>query len=164
MGQVGHIALRPALSTDRAAIRTLIAHESASTSNQEALAYFLRLAFDGTSNESRAIVAEGNGAVVGFVLFGDVAGAIGTGRLHTINVASTARRNSIGRGLCDAAIADMIAHGARLVLVEVPDDPSSMPGRALLARCGFVEAARVADYYRDGVDLVVLDRLAQPAP
>jgi hypothetical protein len=34
----------------------------------------------------------------------------------------------------------------------------------LLARCGFSETARVADYYRDGVDLIVLQREVHDGP
>jgi len=152
------VVLRPAAETDRAAIEALAGREVAAASNVNAVAYFMRLAFDGKSNESRVIVADDDGAVVGFVLFGSVAGALGTGRVHFVAVATTSRRNSLGGTLCRAAIAELESHGARLVLVEIADDAWSSSGRALLLRCGFAETARVADYYRDGVDLVVLER------
>jgi hypothetical protein len=45
---------------------------------------------------------------------------------------------------------------ARSVIVEMPDEPPFAQGRQLLARCGFAQVASVADYYRDGVALLVL--------
>lgn len=156
--RVGQVVLRPARKTDDATMRMLVEHGVVGATNAEGVGYFLRLALDGRSHESRAIVADDSGNVIGFVLYGEVAGAIGTGRVHFITVAMTARHDSIGTRLCEAATADLISEGARLVLVELPGDSSSIPGRGLLARCGFVEAARVADYYRDGVDLILFQR------
>ena len=126
----------------------------------EVVDYFLQLAFDGRADESRAIVAERAGEVVGLALFGEVAGAAGTGRMHLITVTASARLATVGGGLCNAAVADMVSRGDRLIVAEVPDDPILTSGRGLLARSGFAASGRVADYYRDGVDLVILTRVA----
>ena len=149
---------RPAVDDDRGAVRALVEHDLAGTPYATVAEYFLRLASDGATNESRAVVAERAGEVVGFALFGEIAGAIGAGRVHFVSVTASARLHAIGVSLCEAAVADLVSKGARLVIAEVPDEPLLLPGRALLARCGFVESARVADYYRDSTDLVVLLR------
>jgi len=149
---------RSAVDDDRAAMRALVEHDLAGTPYATVVEYFLRLASDGASNESRAIVAERAGEVVGFALFGEVAGAIGTGRVHFVSVTASARLHAIGVGLCEAALADLASNGARLIVAEVPDEPLLLPGHALLGRCGFVETARVHDYFRDRTDLVVLLR------
>src|SRR5262245_40051447 len=149
---------RRAIDTDRAAMRTLVDHDLAGTPYADAVEYFLRLAGDGNERESRAIVAERAGEVAGFALFGEVAGAIGTGRMHFVSVTASARLHAIGVGLCEAAVADLISAGARLIVAELPDAPLLSPGRALLARCGFSETARVPDYFRDSTDLVLLLR------
>jgi ribosomal protein S18 acetylase RimI-like enzyme len=149
---------RPAVDDDLRAIRAFVEHDLAGTPYATVTDYFLRLASAGAASEARAIVAERAGAVVGFALFGHVAGAIGTGRVHFVSVTSSVRLHAVGIGLCEAAVADLIANGARLVIAEVPDEPSFLPGRLLLARCGFVEIGRVADYFRDSTDLVVLAR------
>jgi ribosomal protein S18 acetylase RimI-like enzyme len=156
LGQVAGI--RPATKADGAAMRMLIEHDLGVLPYAEIPAYYLRLAFDGRASESRAIVAERGTEFVGLALFGEVAGAVGTGRIHFIAVAAAARRNAIGAGLCETAVEDLRAHGARLVLAEVPAHPALAGGLALLDRCGFAEAARVADYYQDGIDLVLLQR------
>lgn len=151
-------AYRRAVDTDRAAMRGLIDHDVAGTPYATVVEYFLRLAADGNENESRAIVAERAGEIVGLGLFGEVAGAIQAGRVHFVSVTASARLHAIGIGLCEAAVADLVSAGARLVIAELPDEPLLSPGRALLARCGFSETARVADYFRDGVDLIILQR------
>jgi ribosomal protein S18 acetylase RimI-like enzyme len=149
---------RPAVDADRPAMRSLADYHVAGTPYAIVVEYFLRLAGEGNTSESRAVVAERAGEIVGFALFGEVAGTVQTGRMHFISVTASARLHAIGVGLCEAAVADLASTGARLVVAEVPDESLLSPGRALLARCGFAEVARVADYYRDGVDLIVLGR------
>ena len=120
--------------------------------------YFLSLALARNGNESTALVAEHDRTVVGVVLFGEIAGAVGAGRLHLIAVAPASRRSGIGERLCTAAVAALTSRGARFVIAEVPDEPLLHGGQALLAGCGFGEEARVADYYRDGVAMIVMRR------
>ncbi len=157
-------AYRRARDTDRAAMRGLVEHDVAGTPYATVVAYFLRLASEGNESESRAIVADRGGEIVGFALFGEVAGAVRAGRMHFISVTASARLHAIGVGLCEAAVADLVSTGARLIIAEVPDEPLLSPGRALLARCGFSETARVTDYYRDGVDLIILQRVISGNP
>lgn len=157
-------AYRRAVDTDRAAMRGLVEHDVAGTPYAAVVAYFLDLATEGGETESRAIVADRGGEIVGFALFGEVAGAVGAGRMHFISVTASARLHAIGVGLCEAAVADLVSTGARLIIAELPDEALLSPGRALLARCGFSETARVADYYRDGVDLIILQRAISGNP
>lgn len=149
---------RPAVDGDRDVMRAFVAQDLATTPYGVVVEYFLHLASDGAANESRAIVAERAGTVVGFVLFGEVGGTIGTGRVHFVSVTSSARLDRVGTRLCEAAVADLRSNHGRLVVAEVPDEPSFLPGRTLLDRCGFAEIGRVADYFRDDTDLVVLAR------
>lgn len=152
------VVFRAAGDSDRSAIRALVDHDVAATAYADVVHYFLRLALEGRRSESRAIVAVQHGEVVGVALFGEVAGTVGTGRMHFVAVSASARLHGVGVGLCDAAVADMAAAGARLVTAELPDDRSVTGGRALLAHVGFAEVARIADYCRDGVDLVIVSR------
>jgi ribosomal protein S18 acetylase RimI-like enzyme len=149
---------RHAVDDDRGVMRALVDHDLAGTPYATVVEYFLRLASDGAANEARAIVAEHEGAVVGFALFGEVAGTIGTGRVHFVSVTSSARLRGIGVDLCEAAVADLASKGVRLAVAEFPDEPLFEAGRSLLAYTGFAEIGRVADYFRDATDLVVLAR------
>jgi ribosomal protein S18 acetylase RimI-like enzyme len=150
--------IRRAVDTDRSVMNAFIAHDLAGTSYVEVPAYFLALALEGRSAESRGIVAERDGEVVGFALYGEVAGSVGTGRIHFVSVSASSRLNAVGVQLCEAVVNDLLAAGARIVIAELPNDPILVSGRALLARCGFSEVGRVPDYYADGVALVILAR------
>ena len=152
------VDIRPASGVDRSIIEALVAQSLATTRFAEVPSYAVRAAFERPTRESRAIVADRASVVAGFALFGEVAGAIGTGRLHFIGVPAEERRHGVGAALCEAAVSQLSAEGARSVVAEMPDDPLLTGGRALLARCGFVETSRVPDYYSDGVDLVLLQR------
>ncbi|HEX6053785.1 MAG TPA: GNAT family N-acetyltransferase [Gemmatimonadaceae bacterium] len=151
-------SIRRHVDSDRAAMYAFIAHDAAGTPYVEVPTYFLRLALEGRTDESRGIVAERGGEMLGFALYGDVAGAVGTGRIHFIGVTASSRLNAVGVSLCDAAVTDLATTGARTVIAELPDDPLLVSGRALLARCGFAEVGRVPDYYRDGIALIILAR------
>lgn len=115
----------------------------------------LELALDGTTPESRGLVAlSPGGEVIGVVIFGAVAGAIGAGRLHYVAVGASARLRGVASGLCAAALETLAREGCRLVVAELPDDAALRPGAIALARAGFIAEARVPDFYRDGVALV----------
>jgi ribosomal protein S18 acetylase RimI-like enzyme len=154
----GTLAIRPAVDGDRGVMNAFVAHDVAGTPYADVPNYFLALALEGRSTDSRGIIAERDGEVVGVALFGEVAGAVGTGRIHFVSVSASSRLNSVGLQLCEAVVGDLTQAGARLVIAELPDDPILVSGRALLARCGFAEVGRVPDYYRDGVALVILAR------
>jgi ribosomal protein S18 acetylase RimI-like enzyme len=93
--------------------------------------------------------------VIGAAAFGLTAGARGAGALHGVAVSSDARRRGVGRRLVHAAEQALHARGARLLVAEVAADPRLHACHALLVACGFAEEARVDDYFRDGVPLVV---------
>jgi ribosomal protein S18 acetylase RimI-like enzyme len=151
-------AVRPAVAEDRTAVSTLLRHAIPRSSHADTPAYFLRRAFDVGDAEARVLISERDDAVVGFVLFGEVAGTIGTGRLHYVAVTAGTQRCGIGTTLCEAAIAELFSRGARSVVAEMPDDADEPAGRALIERCGLTLVARVADYYRDTVDLLIFER------
>ena len=108
--------------------------------------------------EYRALVATEGSTVTGVVLFGLVAGAVGTGTLFGGTVGTRWRHSGTGRALVAAAVAALDASGARVVIVELPDDAPLRDARALLTSAGFVEEARVPDLVRDGVAVSFLRR------
>jgi ribosomal protein S18 acetylase RimI-like enzyme len=152
------LSFRPAADVDRQTLDALIAQSFAASRFAEVPSYALRAAFERPAPDAQAIVAERARTVVGFALFGTVAGTFGTARINFIGVPTAERRRGIGSRVCEASVSQLVNQGARSVVAELPDDPLFVGGRALLARCGFVEVSRVADYYSDGVDLLILER------
>ena len=108
----------------------------------------------GDEGEYRVLVADDGGSVRGAVVYGMVAGAVGTGMLHGVVVAREWRRRGTGRALADAACAALAASGARVVIAELPDDAALSDVHALLSRAGFIEEARAPELVRDGVAIV----------
>ncbi len=50
---------------------------------------------------------------------------------------------------------DLSASNSRMIIAEVPGDPRVMKYRALLIAYGFMEEARIDDYYSDGVPQII---------
>jgi ribosomal protein S18 acetylase RimI-like enzyme len=135
------VACEPALAAYGARVAELVERVRTHGANDEC---DVLLALDGDA-----------GRVLGAAAFGLTAGARGAGALHGVAVSSDARRRGVGRRLVHAAEQALHARGARLLVAEVAADPRLHACHALLVACGFAEEARVDDYFRDGVPLVV---------
>lgn len=124
--------------------------------------HVLSLALEGGSTEAIGLVAEwpGEDEPVALVLYGWVPGAIRTGRVYFVAVTAAARLQGVGSRLMNVALQRLEREGARLVVAEGPNDASVRPAHILFRNCGFEDTARVPDFYRDGVDLIFLRRLA----
>jgi ribosomal protein S18 acetylase RimI-like enzyme len=112
----------------------------------------------GNNDENRALIIERDGTVAGIALFGFIAGAEGAARIHAIAVAPTLMSAEVGARLLDAVVDALRKDRARFVLAEFPADPAIAGSIALLKENGFVEEARIPDFYRDGTDLTFLRR------
>ena len=152
------VRLRALLPDDAAPARALVRDGVGGTPYEEALVEHLAAALAATTDESRGLVAERAGEVVGLCLYGRVAGARGAAELHLVMVTASARLAGVGRALCDHAAGIVAGEGARLLVAEAPDDPALAAAGALLRSAGFREEGRVPDYYRDGVALVLYRR------
>ncbi len=107
-----------------------------------------------------AIVSEdeagsGRAGISGFAIASLVAGVA---ELESIAVAARAQRQGIATALVSALIAQLKAHGAAELLLEVR--ASNHPAAGLYARSGFEFAGRRTGYYRDPVEDALLLRRA----
>lgn len=101
-----------------------------------------------TSDESCAVWTEHAGVVTALALAGLVTGASGAGRIHLL----LGEDPHLVARTCDV----LRAMGARFAIAEWPDDgPFREPLRRLREE-GFSQEARIPDYYRPGVDQVVM--------
>ena len=152
------VVIRPAEGRDHAMVRALTEREFARVPQGESARDAIESALAGLGDEHRAVVADEEGEVVGVAVYGAVAGAVGTAKVHAILVTAAARMRGVAAALCDHAAAELSAEGARLMIAELPDTPALRPGAALLERCGWHEEARVPDFYADGVALRLFRR------
>ena len=157
MRDLSMLHIRALRNADAAAARRLLLAELGGTPYAEPALAGLGFALREATGEAAGLVADRSGEVVGVAVFGEIAGAIGAGRLHYVTAAG-ALPDGVGRRLCEAALAELADRGARFVLAELPDDTLLTPMRELLQRCGFSEEARVPDYFSDGIALTFLRR------
>ncbi len=140
---------------DLAAALALLAWEQEKNPWVHRLPELLRAAVDQPKGEYRACVAERDGEVVGFGVYGMVAGAVGTGAIYGVLVAPRSRRAGIGLRIMLHIAQDLSQSGARMIIAEIPGDSVAMKYRALLIAYGFSEETRIDDYYRDGVPQII---------
>ena len=115
-------------------------------------------ALAGSSDEARALVAVRDGQPIGVVVYGAIAGTMAAGRIQLVVVDATFRRRGIGSALVRAALTALARERIRVAFIELAGDAALAEASAFLTAAGFSVEAAVSDYYRDGVDLLVLRR------
>lgn len=106
------------------------------------------------SSDYLAIGAEVGGALAGWICWGPTPCTVGTWDLYWMAVDPAHH----GMGVGTALLAEMerrLAGHARLIVVETAGRPDYTPTRAFYEARGYAAAARIADYYEPGDDLVV---------
>jgi ribosomal protein S18 acetylase RimI-like enzyme len=149
------LEVRAAREEDLAAALALVDWERPKNPWMDRIPEILEDAVRRPGHEYLACVAERDGELVGFGVYGMVSGAIGTAIISAILVAPRSRRAGIGQRILEYAAADLASRRMRVIFAEVPGDTSLLRYRALLISFGFVEETRIDDYYRDGVPQIV---------
>jgi ribosomal protein S18 acetylase RimI-like enzyme len=148
--------LRPLVRADRAPIESLLRATGAFREDEIAVALELVDADEGEGY--RFVVAEVDASVAGYACFGATPMTKGTFDLYWIAVDPAHQGRGLGRALLRAAEDAVRAKGGRLLLVETAGKPGYASTRAIYEACGYVEVARVPDFYEVGDDKVVYAR------
>jgi ribosomal protein S18 acetylase RimI-like enzyme len=93
--------------------------------------------------------------LVGFACYGQTPCTVGTWDLYWVAVDPAFQRQGTGRALMQACERAIQRRGGRLVVVETSSLPAYGPTREFYRKLGYREAARIADFYAPGDDLVV---------
>ena len=149
------LEVRAAREGDLAAALALLEGELTKNPWMERTGDLLKEAVRGKGREVMACVAEREGELVGFGVYGIIAGALGSGIIHAILVAPRSRRAGIGARILEYATADLASRRMRVIFAEMPADPYLVRYRALLISHGFLEETRIEDYYRDGISQII---------
>ena len=149
------LEVRAAREGDLAATLALLEWELSKNPWMGRTSELVRDAIRTRGHEAMACVAERDGELVGFGVYGVVAGTLGTGTIYAILVAPRSRRAGIGARLLEYACADLASRRMRVVFAEMPADPYLVRYRALLISFGFLEETRIEDYYRDGISQII---------
>lgn len=152
---LNRLNVRAAREDDLAAALALLDWEKGKNPWLERVGEMLRHSIGSAKPDSTVCVAERDGELVGFGVYGLVSGTIGTGSIEGILVAPRSRRAGIGHRILEHAIDDLAKRRVRVVFAEVPGDPVLVRYRALLLSRGFFEESRIDDYYHDGVAQII---------
>lgn len=111
----------------------------------------------GNPDEYRVVCAvDGENVCEGFVMYGEASLADRVWEVYWVVVDPARQGRGLGRRLMDQAEEAMMRARARMVMVETSGRPEYGGTLRFYDRCGYREVARVADFYRDGDDLVML--------
>lgn len=152
------VTVRPLAPLDSAPARALAHTALADAPYAPSMLAPLDAALRSESEEYRALVVRENTALIGLIVFGATAGALGAGRIYFVAVDGSARRRGLATALIEAACAELRSLGARFVAMEMPEEPRLDGACAVALRAGFRREGRLSDYVRDGVGLAFLRR------
>ncbi len=93
--------------------------------------------------------------VVGFACWGPTPLTEGAYDLYWICTDRTKRRQGIARALFEHVEQEVRKEGGRLIAIWTSSTPPYAPANDFYRRVGCDQAARIADFYRPGDDLVV---------
>ena len=149
--------IRPLSARDRAPLQQLLTKDGLFTREEVSVALEL---IDGAlaepGGEYRALVAELDGRLAGYICYGPTPMTEGTWDLYWIVTHPDARKSGVARTLVARMEAELRAIGARRVRVETSRLDGYGAARAFYERIDYPVAAVIPDFYKPGDDLLVM--------
>ena len=109
---------------------------------------------DPRQQDYQVAVAEENGAVVGYILYGPVPLTEGNFDIYWIATDPAVQGKGFGQRLLEHAEADARTRGGRMVCLETSSQGSYARTRLFYDRAGYLEESRIRDFYRPGDDRI----------
>jgi GNAT superfamily N-acetyltransferase len=101
---------------------------------------------------------DAGGRTIGYACYGPVPCTIGSFDLYWIAVHQECRGGGLGRALLAAVEKRVVAMRGRRVYIETSSRPLYEPTRAFYRRCGYIEEARLVDFYDQADDKIIYSR------
>lgn len=101
------------------------------------------------------VLEDDHGVTVAYVCFGPTPMTDGTFDLYWIAVHPNERRKGYGKILIESVEKWVEEQKGRLIMIETSSQKAYLPTRQFYERLGYVETARIRDFYRSGEDLVI---------
>ncbi len=156
--QVRRVATGPSSGADREKVVSMVERCANLTDEEKDCAIELLDIYlaDPVQQEYLFLAAtDANDRPIGFACYGEATLADRVYDLYWILVDPDHRGSGVGGGLLARTMEILKGLGARLVVAETSGGEGYSPARALYAKSGFTEEARVKGYYKPGDDLVV---------
>ncbi|MBX6364027.1 MAG: GNAT family N-acetyltransferase [Gemmatimonadetes bacterium] len=158
------VVLRPLERAQRAAVRSLLERTNVFRPDEIDVALeVLDSYFDHPGRDYTAVGAFTHGGdLLGYVCYGPTPCTLGTWDLYWIAVAPEQHGRGTGTLLLSEVERRLALVDARLVILETSSQPAYEPTRRFYQARGYVEVARVPDFYAPGDDRVIFAKRIRP--
>ncbi|MEZ6062186.1 MAG: GNAT family N-acetyltransferase [Planctomycetaceae bacterium] len=149
--------------TDRHAVRRIVDSTHFFRDDETAVAVELvdEYLAKGERSGYRFVFAEIDGTVVGYACFGPIACTIGSFDLYWIAVDPKHQGCGLGRILMAETERRIRDCGGRQIYIETSGRPDYLPTRVFYERCGYTVACVLPDFYEQGDDKVVWNKVCR---
>lgn len=152
------LIIREVLARDRAAIVAVINSAGNLTDAEQACATGLLDIYLGDAGQQdyRFIAAiDGDDGLAGYACYGPRPLTDGTFDLYWIVVGRPRQRGGAGRLLVSGVEERLAGLNGRIIIAETSGLPQYESTRGFYLACGFIEEARIREFYKPGDDLIV---------
>jgi ribosomal protein S18 acetylase RimI-like enzyme len=101
------------------------------------------------------VACDGPDQVLGYTAYGPTPLTQGTYDMYWLAVAPEAQGRGLAKLLFLTAEEELVAAGARLIVLETSGTPEYAPARGMYKRLGYAGGVAVPDFYRPGDDLMI---------
>ena len=160
------LLVRETLDADRGALVSIIERTASLTGDERECAAELLDTYltQPEQTDYFFITALKDGFPVGYACYGDRSLAQGVYDLYWIVVDERMKGAGVGRALLGRTEEILLSLNARMIVAETSGLPAFEAARGFYLKCGFLEEARIRDFYKPGDDVVFyVKRLTQKA-
>jgi GNAT superfamily N-acetyltransferase len=164
-GSTGLAVRRDFRTSDREPVHTLL--DGTGFFNTEELAVAMELVDDrlahGGASHYRFLVAELDGAIVGYACWGPILGTAESADLYWIAVDRSTQGKGVGRALLAEAERWIAGEDRTRVYLETAGRAQYQPTRTFYLACGYRIVAELEHFYAPGDAKVIFLRVLEPA-
>jgi len=151
--------IRAMLEDDRPAVLDVIRSAGIFTAEAEKVAAELIDAYLNRSGQPESyevdVIENSPGTAAGFICYGPTPLTEGTFDLYWLAVHAAHQKQGLGKALLGRVERAALERRARLIMIETSSSAPYSAARRFYERGGYLETARVRDFYRPGDDRII---------
>ena len=157
--------IRPIIARDRQAVLDVLHLTGLFTKEEKRVAtevIDVYLTKPGQRDYIVVVIEDEQGAICGYMCYGPTPMTEGVMDLYWMAVHPGKHRQGYGKALVQWLEKAVQEKKGRLILIETSSKDKYTPARHFYQRLGYVENARIRDFYRPGDDLLIYGKYLKP--